>query len=175
MFKRLLISALSFLAISASATPLLGSTVNFQYYFPDLSSPYNDGSAGNYVVGSGVEVASISGVASVDITATQIRVDYNTSTSWSSAAFNGFRLTDVFGLIDAWTITLDPSSNLAGLTADRITFGDDFLQVNWQGLSFDANTLVVFNITTQNVPEPGSLALVGLGLVGIVAMRKRKV
>lgn len=177
MFKKLLAFVFTFAAIGAGAAPLLGSTVNYQYYFPDASSAYGDASNGNHVVGAGVEISNVAGnLATLDLTANQIIVDFSTAATFSSVNFSGFKITDILGQIDAFTsVTIDAATNMAGLDASRISFGDDFFSVNWQGLSFNSNTFVVLNIgTASTVPEPGSLALLGLGLAGVAMARKRK-
>src|SRR5690349_2861570 len=57
---------------SAVAAPLMGSTLNYTYYYPVLGSTYagTPNPNGNFVVGPGEEIYSLTdGVGSLDVTA----------------------------------------------------------------------------------------------------------
>ena len=161
---------------TAHAALLEGNTVSYQYLYPDLASNYGNASNGNYVVGAGVEVSNVAdSVATLDISDTNLYVRYVQSSLWNPAAFNGFVLSDALGTIDAFTgVTINAATNLAGLDASRITFDDDHIWVNWQGLVFDPNTVVSLDIAAGTVPEPGSAVLAGLGLAGLARSLRRK-
>ncbi|MBI5256572.1 MAG: PEP-CTERM sorting domain-containing protein [Burkholderiales bacterium] len=162
-------------AVPATAAPLWGSTVNYQYFVPSLVNPYGGASNGNYVVGAGVEVPHVLfGVGTMDITANQLIVDFSIATQFGFAPFNGFVLSDVLGAIDAITgVSIDPTTNMAGFDASRVSFSDDAIAVNWQGLSITPDTRMVLTLNFGAVPEPASWGLAGLALFGLAAASRR--
>lgn len=152
-----------------------GKTVELQYLFPDINTEYNVSGhpQGNFVVGAGIEFSGP--WFTTDFSDSNILIESPISTNWSSQSFNGFRVTDILGAIDSITsVTINSATNLTGLDLSRITFDADHIWVNWQGLSFDANTIVSLDIQGgPSVPEPASLALLGLGFVGMRWVRRK--
>ena len=165
---------------SAVAAPLMGSVLNYTYYYPDSGTPYTgtpDVNA-NFLVGPGEEIYTLTdAIGSLDVTATQVIVDFSHNGRLGSAAFSGWVLTDVFGTIDRFaSVTIDAATNMIGLDASRLSFDEDSITLNWQGLSFDPDTYVVLNVSTSPdpipIPEPGSLPLLTAALLGIAFMRR---
>ena len=162
---------------SAQASLLDGKTVSFTYLFPDASSVYGSGANGNYVVGAGVEIPN--GVCcgfegAVDISDSNIRVDFHASSTYSGAAFNGFRVTDLFNTIDDFTTAnVNAITDMAGFGAGNVTFDANNIYVNWQGLSFDSGRVVSIDLAGAHVPEPAALSLLALSLLGLGLMRRR--
>jgi hypothetical protein len=167
-------------AVPAQASPLLlGQTVQYQYLFPCITCNYSSASNGNYVVGAGVEVSNIvDSRGTLDISDRNLYFDFVSGGSFTSSAFNGFRITDIFGVIPSFTgVTINAATNMVGLNASRITFDDNNIWVNWTDLAFNANTVVSLDIEGGGgnmVPDPGSsLLLLGLGLAGLRGLRQR--
>lgn len=172
--KLLLISLLSVFASSANAGIFDAQSLQFQYYFPDLSSPYSSSSNGTFAVGAGVEIANIADDrANLDLQSNGFTANFTDTSIWNGSAFNGFRITDINGTIDPFTsFTLGTNTALNG--SPVLTFDANNLYVNWQGLGFVPGE-VQFNVNVAAVPEPETYAmmLAGLGLMGFVARRRK--
>jgi hypothetical protein len=127
---------------------LEGVTLDYTYIFPDAGSVYFNT---DLVVGPGVELpgvysGSFSDVASMDIEGDKVTFDFYANTFWTPAEFNGFRLFDEFDQVSDLTNVSIESNNMAGLSDANISFDANSFSVNWQGLSFDENTQVVFDL-----------------------------
>ena len=66
--------------------------------------------------------------------------------SFNPASFNGFEIFD-YSHSNITGVTIDPSTNMQGLTASDVSFGSNYVEINWQGLSFDTNTVVKLDLT----------------------------
>jgi hypothetical protein len=174
--KKLLIALFSVFAMAnANAALLDGKTINYQYYFPNVTSPYSNSDNGDKVVGAGIEVSNVAdNRATMDISDTNIYIDFLNSSGWSSSTFNGFKLTDTFNNIASFTsISINAATNMVGFSLSNITVLADEIWVNWQGLSFDANTIVSLDINTSAVPVPAALFLFAPALLGFIGFRRK--
>lgn len=130
----------------------LGKTLTYTYdYLPGTANSYQY--VTTIVVGDGVEVpAMIDGgiydVASLDVTANRLIIDYYQASFWESGGFNGFRLADTDGTVSEITGVKILSNNMAGFGADNIsiTDGGNVINVNWAGLSFTQDTRIVLDV-----------------------------
>jgi len=165
-------SLLSLAGAPAYATVLDGQTVRLTYEFPNVGTVLD---TRDVVVGPGVEAPNFLASdprTNVDFSDTNIYITYNSTATWTSVAFNGFHVFDLFGTIPAFlSVTINGATTLAGLDASRITFDADNIFVNWQGLSFNNETIVSLDVAA--VPEPPTLLLVGGGILGLAARRRR--
>lgn len=159
-----------------ASAQLVGSTVGVEYRFPNVGALYT--SHGPAVVGAGIEFTNVAGYFQVDVSNNLVEAkNFFTSATWTSpVGFNGWRFFDVGNTAPAFTsVTIDPSTNMVGFDASRITYDADNIYVDWQGLSFTEHTVVALNINSTTAPEPATIALTGLGLagLGVVARRRR--
>ena len=178
--KKLLVLA-ALLPALASAASLLDSSVNVHYHFVDGSQTVN--TLDKIVVGAGAELtcsgsAEICNVLtapmqSLDFSDNAIRYAYaGSGADFLDVQHNRFQFTSLYG--DDTVITgVQLSTNIAGLDASRITFGDHMVNVDMRALHVGADAFFQLDLVTAPVPEPASAALLVGGLDLLAARRRR--
>ncbi len=183
--KHLFAFAAAGLFVAASAAPVTaapivdnfnGQTIQVQYLFPDSSTVFN-GNSFNVVVGPGFELNNFpvgDPRTNVDISANSILFTYNSASTWTATSFNGVHFFDLNNTVtDILSVSINPATNMTGLNAARITFDNDNIFVNWNGLSFTNNTIVQLDVTFRPVPEPATMAVFGLMGLSALGIRRR--
>lgn len=166
------IAALLFASASAHATLLDGQTVEYSHLFPYIGTVHYGPI--DAVVGSGAEF-NYFGYYSVDVSDTNITVQFLTSSYFDGTAFNGILIYDVNGTIPDFTsVSLNGATNWSGFSAAYVSFDADHIFVNFPGLPFDNSNVVSLDVNSASVPEPTTLALLSLGLAGL-RLRRRPV
>ena len=118
----------------------------------------------------------------VDFTDTAINIFYNKLTSypsqWNAASFNGLIFTLNVGSLPFSSLIATPQPYMPGFDNSRVTVTANGFQLNWQDLVYDPgnpnNDGDGLAVSLQAVPEPSTLGLIGLGLLGLGAMRRRR-
>jgi VCBS repeat-containing protein len=127
---------------------MAGARLNYQYYYPDLSSPYGSASNGTYTVGPGVEVSNMAGgnLAYMDMREDNfLYISFNTGYGGSSyfydRDFNGFVVTDIYDDMPD-IVGVDIRPNRMGLDEADVAIANDSVSVNWAGKNFDPYTVI---------------------------------
>jgi hypothetical protein len=168
------------------ATTLLGTTISEGYYVPDSSTLYANATYNpqTFVVGPLQEsTIDLEGVTTfnVDFGDTSLNLPFDTSLSnptFSNTTFNGLIFTG-FGFSQIAGFTINPSTNLAGFDASRVSLTNNSLGLNFAGLSYNTDTVVSLNFTpvaSAAVPEAATWAmmLAGFGVTGFMMRRRHK-
>ena len=66
------------------------------------------------------------------------------------------------------------SSNAVGITLSDITVNPHSIDIDLNDAEWDLAAVTSFDLVTRHIPEPGTLALFGLGLAGLGFARRRK-
>jgi len=99
--------------------------------------------------------------------------------SWQNNYFGGSQLinatlNDALSAANTWQTFSVNLGTIAGANPTGATWQFNFQLNSWQwGGPSNTDTLTVDNIVLTVVPEPASLALIGLGMAGLIMIRRR--
>jgi hypothetical protein len=164
---------------------LVGS-VTISEFFPDSVTVYNGGTDTLAVGGSlscpGASALCTSGYfaqpATFSITGTTISLSELCCAPYNPAAFNGYSFTNLTFLDGGSLGSVGlSSSNMAGIVPGDVTFTANSIFINLQGVAEGLNSSPgVFTLTLAEAatPEPDTFGLIGVALVGVTFLLRRR-
>lgn len=129
--------------------------LDYAFYFPERRTPVESKAfdVGEITVTDRVEVTA--DYYTIDVSDTQIRVEFHDVGIFTGTSFNGVVLTDIDREINPmWGFWLQ--TNMSGLTRDDITVTDDSLAINFAGTGFSTRTYIHFQILFRENEITGS-------------------
>ena len=85
--------------------------------------------------------------------------DFAFASFFTVADFNGFEISDLSGNPQISGFSIDPITNMAGLTTANIFFDSNSIWVNWTGLSFNTGTIVKIDLTFDPPLNPSEVSV----------------
>jgi hypothetical protein len=165
-------------AADTRAALLTDKTLVAEYRFPDANTVlFSD----QVVVGSGVELTAVSGLFDVDVADQSVTFAFTEFANGTfsgpaqGVSFNGPVLVDFSSSIGPFgSVSIHPSTNLAGFDASFMFFDADRIFVNFAGLAFTPDTLVRVDIAPAAIPEPALLPLTAIALLYLLPAGRRR-
>ena len=170
----LFLGAFVILASTCAYAGLIGDFVMVEHKHPDVST---SSKTQIFTIDNGITDFTFPPYYVANFDDSNIYINFGVTHTWANGTganpYNGFYLS----MLDENPGTLTIDTNLSGWNpSGRLTQGADFMGFDWQGLSFTDDTY--FNVSlygsTATTPEPATMALFGIGLLGAGALRRKK-
>lgn len=170
--RRLIFLAAVCMAAGSASASLIGDEIDARWQFETVDQTTT------YLVGPGIEGDPWVGFATLDIDANSFGVDYTDPNIVGQADGTVWTFSDLDWIgTPGEIIGFDVSTNWTGWSDDFVTFGTDFVRVDFlNNVGFDGNTdFWVLELETKHdvvIPEPSAALTFGLGAI-VVGSRIR--
>ena len=176
LLRAAIAAILGLCGLSAQAS-LIGDQVEIQWYYPDTATPVAP-SFGPFTVQAGTADQQVETTQDIyfNVEASSLHIEFdpaNGPIAWLDAVFNGpvFQDLDYLGAPGSVISAVSVASSVTGFSSDRVSFGDDFVAVNFAGLVHTGGQVDID--LTFAVPEPSTLLLMGMGVAVLAGLRWR--
>ncbi len=159
--------SIALIALSSIAhAQFTGHKIQVRYLVPDQSTEFEGPQTA--IVGGGLEFTSIAGDRiNADLSDSSITLGFNRSQTFNGLPFNGPEIFDVDGTIpNIIGVTVNESTSMPGLNASRISFDEDHIWVNWQGLPYGPSMKVILDVQFEQPKAPEPVQAVTMPTVG---------
>lgn len=160
---------------------LVDDTVYVEYYYPYLdfdAEPAKSATVDQVSIGADDLVDTL-GRYTVNIEGSSFVVEFTRTDFFTELDFNGLVIRDLNDDGGDNYILLGvevEATNVAGWDDTLLTFGDDFVALNWSGLAFEADSSfeAILEFGPNPIPIPTAIILFVTGLIGFSGWRKMK-